>query len=113
MRKLIAILVAALAIAACQKPYTTKIDLAVNHEEIILPSAEEGHCFITVYSNSSWTISVTEGSDWASLGAGSGEGIGYVRLNFTENLGTEERKAKVKVSGSGKTCEIIVTQPAE
>ena len=112
MRKLIAIIAAALALAACQKPYTTQIDLAVNHEEIILPSSLEGHCFITVYSNSTWTISVTEGADWASLGASSGEGIDYVRLDFTENLGTVERKATVRVSGSGKTCEIIVTQPA-
>lgn len=112
MRKIIAILAAALCLAACQKPYTTKIDLGVNQEEIVLPTALDGHCFITVYSNSSWTISVTEGADWARLGVSSGQGIGYVRLDFTENLGSEERKAKVKVSGSGKTCEILVTQPA-
>lgn len=112
MRKLIAILAAVLCLAACQKPYTTQIDLGVNSEEIILPSALEGHCFITVYSNASWTIAVTEGSGWATLSEASGEGIGYVRLDFTENFGTEERTAKVKVAGSGKVCEILVIQPA-
>lgn len=113
MRKLMSILAAILLFAACQKPYQTTVELGVNHEKILLPSFEQGHCFITVFSNGSWTISVTEGSDWAKLGQSSGDGIDYVRLDYTENLTTTERNAKVVVKGQGKECEILITQPAE
>ena len=46
MKKLmICVLAMLLSLSACQKPYVTSIDLGVNHEEIILPSAEEGRAW--------------------------------------------------------------------
>lgn len=113
MRKWILALAALLCLAACQKPYRTQIELGVNHERIDLPSFEEGHCFITVFSNGKWTIAVEPAADWVKLDRASGEGIGYVRLDYTENFGADERSATVAVRGQGKECLIQVTQPSE
>jgi len=114
MKKLILCALAILlSLWACQKPYQTKIDLGVNHEQIILPSAEEGHCFITVYSNGSWTIKISPSVSWARLDRSSGEGIAYPRLDYEENLDGVERVATVVVEGQGKKCEIKITQPME
>lgn len=109
----ICLLAMLLTAASCQKPYETKIELGVNHEEILLPSFEEGHCFITVYSNSSWTIGMDGAVDWITLGQNAGEGIEYVRLDYGENLTGDSRSATVIVRGSGKECRIVVTQPKE
>lgn len=102
-----------LCLTACQKPYQTKVELGVNHEAINLPSFEEGYCYITVYSNGSWTISLTPETDWARLERHSGEGIGYVRLEYDENLDGVERQTTIVVEGQGKKCEILVTQPKD
>ena len=112
-RVIVLMLSALLAVASCQKPFETSIALGVNNERIQLPSFEQGHCFITVYSNSSWNIRVEAEGEWATLGQQSGTGIGYVRLDYTENLSASPREATVVVEGSGKRCEILVIQPAE
>ena len=78
MRKWILALAALLCLAACQKPYKTQIELGVNHEQIDLPSFEEGHCFITVFSTGKWTIATEPDADWITLDRASGEGIDYV-----------------------------------
>lgn len=112
MRKwIICLVVLLLGTAACQKPYETQIELGVNHEQILLPSSEAGHCYITVFSNGSWTIKTVPAAAWARLEKASGDGIGYVRLDYDENLSGEERSATVVVEGQGKKCEILVTQP--
>lgn len=113
MRKWIILIASLLVLSACQKPYTTQVTLGVNNETIQLPSFEEGHCFITVFSTGSWTIRLTEGSDWASLGQNGGNGIAYVRLDYVENFSGAERLAKVLVEGSGKQCSIEIKQPGE
>ena len=114
MRKMIVLALSALlAAAACQKPFETSISLGVNNESIVLPSFEEGYCFITVFSNAGWTIRLDSGEDWASLGQSSGKGIGYVKFAYSENLSASPRDARVVVEGSGKRCEILVTQPSE
>lgn len=114
MRKVILLIAALLPLlAACHKPYETSIDLGVNNERIDLPSFEEGHCFITVFSNGSWNIEIAPAVDWARLDRASGEGIGYVRFDYDENLSGDERSATVLVTGQGKSCEITVNQPKE
>lgn len=114
MRKIIIfVLSALLAASSCQKPFVTSVSLGVNNEKIVLPSFEQGHCFITVFSNADWTIRLDSGEDWARLGQGSGKGIGYVKFDYTENLSASPREALVVVEGSGKRCEILVTQPSE
>lgn len=113
MKKWILILAVLLGFAACQKPYQTTITLGVNNEQIVLKSFEEGHCYITVFSNGGWTIALEPAVDWARLDRESGEGIAYVRMDYDENFGSEERYATVVVSGQGKECQILITQPAE
>ena len=110
MRKMIAWLVPLLLLVACQKPYETQIALGVNNERIDLLSYEAGHCYITVFSNSTWTISLSDTS-WARLEYSEGKGIGYVRLEYDDNFSGDKRSLTITVSGSGKTCEILVTQP--
>lgn len=113
MRKIIVVIAAILSLVACQKPFETSIELGVNSNTIDLPSFEEGHCYITVFSNGPWTINLSSGADWATLGRNSGEGIGYVRLDYGENLAATWRTASVVVEGSGKKIEILVNQPSE
>ena len=114
MKKLmICVLAMLLSLWACQKPYVTSIELGVNHNEILLSSPMKGHCFITVFSNGSWTIKLSPDVSWARLDRSSGEGIAYPRLDYDENLDIEAREATVIVEGQGKKCEIKITQPAE
>lgn len=113
MRKWIIVLALLLSFAACQKPYQTKIELGVNNEKIALPSFEQGHCFLTVFSNGSWTIAIEPAAEWASLDKSSGEGIGYVKFSYGENVTPDERSATVVVRGQGKECKTVITQPAE
>lgn len=116
MRKLLngfVCLLAVIALASCHKPYKTELDLAVNQEKITLSSSLGGHCYITVFSNSTWNIELQPKVDWARLDASSGSGIGYVRFDYDDNLGSEPRSVDVVVSGSGKSCRIVVTQNAD
>lgn len=113
-RTLIALLTALAFLVAhsCQKPYETGIDLAVNNEKIEIPSSAEGHCYITVFSNKDWTIALEPAETWARLDASEGCGIGYVRLDYSENLSGAPRSLEVVVLGVEKVCRIVVTQSA-
>ena len=54
-------------------------------------SAEAGSTPILVYSNTQWTVSLTEDVDWAGIDRLSGEGMGQVKFNYAENYGPERR----------------------
>lgn len=110
---IIAFLAALFTAAACQKPFVTGVDLGVNNETIHLLSFEEGHCFITVFSNGSWNIALEPAVSWARLDRASGSGIQYVRLDYDENFDPSPRSVRALVSGQGKTCEIEIIQPGQ
>ena len=115
MRKiLIALLtvLSAVAVLSCQKPYKTGIELALNNEKIELPSSAAGHCYVTVFSNRDWTISLEPEETWATLENSQGSGIGYVRMDYSENLSGAPRSLEVVVRGGEKVCRIVVTQSA-
>lgn len=109
----VVLLIAVLSFASCNKPYQTELDLAVSQEKINLSSSLGGHCYITVFSNTSWNIELQPAVDWARLDVSGGSGIAYVRFDYDDNLGSEPRSVDVVVSGSGKTCRIVVTQNAD
>lgn len=116
MRKvlnMIVILIAVLFLVSCNKPYQTTLELAVNQENIQLPSSLGGHCYITVFSNTSWNIELQPAVDWARLDVSNGSGIGYVRFEYDDNLSSEQRSVDAVVTGSGKTCRITITQKAD
>lgn len=110
LRIIIGILSAAL-LFSCRKPYETSIELGVNNEEIILPSAYSGHCYVTIFSNGDWDIEIEPPVNWASLDVTGGSGIGYVRMDYKDNPSDVSRNMDIVVNGSGKTCRIYVTQP--
>lgn len=110
-----AALLLTLSALSCDKPYRTKLDLAVDHDPvkgIKLSSADAGTCTIHITSNASWTASVTvqEGEPWCRLDRTSGSGIAYLILTFDENPDTQPRTALFSVSGSGKTLSFPITQ---
>lgn len=109
----IVLLIAVLLFASCNKPYKTELDLSVSQEKILLPSSLGGYCYVTVFSNSSWEVELQPSVDWARLDVSAGRGIGYVRFEYDDNLGSEQRSVDVVASGSGKTCRIVVTQNAD
>ncbi len=105
-------LLSVIAVLSCQKPYETGVELAVNNEKIEIPSSAAGHCYVTVFSNRDWTIALESEDTWASLDASRGSGIGYVRMDYTENLSGAPRSLEVVVRGGEKVCRIVVTQSA-
>ncbi len=115
MRKTLCVILTLLSVIAalsCQKPYETGIELAVNNEKIEIPSSAGGHCYITVFSNRDWTIALEPAETWATLETSHGSGIGYVRMDYSENLSGSPRSLDVVVRGGEKACRIVVTQSA-
>jgi len=114
MRNVLKIVVALLALMflfSCQKPYVTTNELAVSQETIELPSLAGGYCYISVFSNTNWTIAIEPAVNWAVLGQNSGSGTGYVKMVYQDNLSGTARSAEVVVRTSAKECRILVKQP--
>jgi len=116
MRNALKIALAFLALAfmlSCQKPYVTTNELAVSQETIQIPSLAGGHCYISVFSNTDWTIALEPAVDWATLAQSSGSGTGYVKMEYKDNLSGSERSAQIVVRTSSKECRIVVKQPGK
>ena len=75
---------------SCQKTAEFENPLGLLTETTQL-SAEAGHTPILVYSNTQWTVSLTENVDWAGIDRLEGEGMGQVKFYYAENYGPERR----------------------
>ena len=73
---------------SCQKKAEFDKPLGLLTETTNL-SAEAGCTPIMVYSNTDWTVSLTEDVDWAGIDRLSGSGMGQVKFNYAENFGPE------------------------
>lgn len=111
MRKLIALLSVIMALAACQKPYESTIDLAVDSETLKLPSSEAGYFYMHIASNRAWNISIESEKDWLHPEQTSGTGAAYPKFNFDAYVGAVDREAVIVVSCDVKSLRVTVVQP--
>ncbi len=76
--------------------------------EAALPSGGRASLLFTAYD--SWTAEVTQGSDWLSIDAGSGEqGDRTLALKTLANEGGR-REGKVTISCAGERVEVVLSQ---
>lgn len=109
-RRLIIFLLAVLALAGCQKPWTWTGEMSVNSTRINLSKAE-GEFTISVFAGESWDALVTQGADWLKMEETSGSGMGTLHLSHSENQEKTARIATVVLtSSSDKIIEISVVQ---
>lgn len=111
MRKLFAIFIALMALVSCQKPYASRIDLAVDSETLKLPSYEAGYFYMHVAANRDWALSVESEKDWLHPEQTSGSGTGYPRFTYDAYVGAVDREATIVVSCDVKTIRVKVIQP--
>ena len=110
--------VLALSSSSCTKP-NEDIQCSIKAESVRV-SARSGQVFISVKSNSSWKMTLSDPEDesdvtWARLNVDSGEGDRNLLLSYDAN--TDEvsaRSVKVVVSSGGVSDFVIIEQePAE
>lgn len=111
MRKLVLLFFAAMALFACQKPYETTLDLAVDSTTLKLPSCEEGYFYMHIVSNRSWTLSIEAEKDWLHPEQTSGTGTAYPKFVFDSYAGAIDREATIVISCDVKTIRVKVIQP--
>ena len=120
MKKIFCILTACLCLAACKKEWTFGEELAVNSTRINLPQLEptgnpdtesDDGFILTVYSNTDWTVSVSQGEDWINPLSSKGEKIGHVHVRFGDNLARQARIGKISLKSSkGKVIIVNLVQ---
>lgn len=79
-----------LCMPSCQQKAEFENPLGLLSHTVNL-SAEAGSTPVLVYSNTQWTVSLTESVDWAGIDRLEGEGMGQVKFNYAENYGPERR----------------------
>ena len=104
-----------LVMSSCTKP-ETEVSLDVTAQYPTL-SAEAGDMFVSIRSNSDWTVYLTDGSngaaaDWARLNADSGSGDRNLILSYDANTHeTLARTLRITVS-CGKTERFVTVEQA-
>ena len=104
-----------LVMSSCTKP-ETEVSLDVTAQYPTL-SAEAGDMFVSIRSNSDWTVYLTDGSngaaaDWARLNADSGSGDRNLILSYDANTHeTLARTLRITVS-CGKTERFVAVEQA-
>ena len=79
-----------LCMPSCQQKAEFENPLGLLSHEVKLTS-EAGYTPVLVYSNTQWTVSLTENVDWAGIDRLEGEGMGQVKFNYAQNYGPERR----------------------
>lgn len=97
--------------SSCQEKAEFENPLGLLTETTLL-SAEAGSTPIIVYSNTHWTVSLTEEVDWAGIDRLSGEGMGQVKFNYAENFGPE-RRVGVAFEAGGVRDTVYMVQAAK
>ncbi|MBR0245223.1 MAG: BACON domain-containing protein [Bacteroidales bacterium] len=111
IKKLVILFVAVIALFACQKPYETTLDLAVDSTTLKLPSCDKGYFYMHIISNRDWTLSVEADKDWLHPEQTSGTGTAYPKFVFDAYVGAIDREATIVVSCDVKTIRVKVIQP--
>jgi len=92
LKRILPVLAALLASAACDRPYSLDLPLAVDSHEYSL-GAKAGEARIFFYTTRAWTISLEPGDcSWASLNRTSGNGkadVEEIIVSYGQNDGSD------------------------
>ncbi len=109
MKKYLIILLASLAIVACEQQKTATLSLDQMSLEF---SAEGGSKTVKVKTNSDWTL-VTDGADWYTISPTEGSGDTDVTITLGEYTDVSVRTAQIifKVEGHVENLAILQNRP--
>lgn len=112
MRKIMLCMIFLMLMATgCKEDSAFTYDLGLDTDRILIESIDEGEFILTVYSGTTWALSVTKGSDWLSASQDSGDGVGYVRFTYGASLQTGARIAEIEVKAStDRKMNVLVIQ---
>lgn len=100
MRRLCLVLMSILVICSCEKKWETSITLGVNSKRLDITTTQEGKFYLPVFSNTDWTISVTQGGQWLITAVANGRGFEDVLFSFSVNEDDNARVAKILLEAS-------------
>lgn len=108
MKKIFVILVAVLALNACDKPFEFGRSVALN-QKIVELKYGNGSTPVMVYSNTDWDVSLTSHVDWASIDRTHGKGNGEVKFAYSANYGLP-RKVGIVITTAEKSDTVMMVQ---
>lgn len=112
-RKCLMVALAVLVLFSCKPVCETELTVKLQEETV---TAESGQVFVSVKSNASWVMSMTEdgtGRDasWAELNIVSGEGDRNLLLSYEANADTENgRRLRITASAGTMTSSAVLEQ---
>ena len=112
LRSVVAFAILAFSAAACSKVDPFDGPLGLQSRRIVLP-AETGVTPIMVYSNTTWTVTMTPKVSWAGLDRLSGKGSSGVYFSYSANYGDEREVALAFEAGGVRDTVVIVQNTAE
>ena len=114
MKKYILVLLAALTLAACNKPFEE------NYPQLVLDSYEYklnsngGSLHVMVYYSGSWTAEILPsvgGNDWLELSRSGAPGQAYIRISYASAVNVERTAFVEFYPESGEPVQLTLTQP--
>ena len=114
MKKLIIILVAAFAMAACNKPFEENYSQLVLDNYSYTLDADGGSIQLMVYYSDAWTAELT-GADtsWLILSRTSASGQSYLRITYDSAVNVDRTAYVVFYPSKGEPIELKLTQKAK
>ena len=103
------ILPAFLLVSCGEKPVPQSLSLDKTQVTFTAAAGEQA---VQVSANCSWSVAVTEGSNWLSVTPGSGQGNATLTLSVQVNTGAD-RTGAIKVYSAEKEVRITITQKEE
>lgn len=95
-------------LVSCEENYKLEIPFAVNSNEINL-TEDGGSTSVMIYSTGSWTVSLSDKVNWASLNKLKGKGNGSVVFSYSQNAGAP-RRVKLMINKGGEIKEVLIVQ---
>jgi len=109
-RLISAVLLPILVLAGCSEADSAYILVSLKQSSV---PAAKGQVFVSVSSNSSWTLALDGDVDWARLKTTSGEGDrNSIILDYDENMANTGRSLTLSATSCGKTASASFTQLA-
>ena len=120
MRRLVLFIASVILFWGCEVVFDKEQPMVVlgGNQASTIDVAAEGGSFEVVFSSAmAWTSEIVaeeSGSDWASVGTGSGEGneaMQKIRVTVKKNDSKSERSAKVLIVSGTASAEVAFSQP--
>jgi hypothetical protein len=109
-RLILAFVITAFLACGCSKEDPFEGPLGLQSRKIVLP-AETGITPIMVFSNTTWTVSMTPKVSWAGIDRLSGKGSSGLYFSYAANYG-EAREVTLAFEAGGVRDSVVVVQNA-